>query len=234
MNNSHYLKVVGLIAISFSLSVPVLPSHGLPSFFTFSVKEVLQHNLDCDLVLGINWVGLRCAAMSDGLVDFPVTSPECCQNPFIGYCESLCAVCLKLLMPNSQLHRKPSLSTHSPSKWPLAFDNFDISSSKKPATKQNKSGNSSGTSHKLWRSLKNCWYQTQLSFVLMRLCNYSTQFMYCFHLDLIKFVQIITLKGCGICCLAAIPALFHASFTPLQPCMIQHITHAHYLNPRTW
>ena len=62
------------------ISVPALPSHGLPSFFTSSVEVILQHNLDCNLVLGMNWVGLCCTAMSDGLVDFPTTSPECCQN----------------------------------------------------------------------------------------------------------------------------------------------------------
>ena len=87
MNNFHYLKVVGLIAIYFSLSVPV------PSFFTFTVKEVLQHNLDCDLVLGIKlgWLALCCNVRWFG--GLPCNS---CQNPFIGYCESLCAICLKL------------------------------------------------------------------------------------------------------------------------------------------
>ena len=55
-------------------------------------------------------------------------------------------------IPSSCPYPKPknSPSTPSPSKQPLAFDNFDISpSKKKSATKQNKAGSSSSTSHKL-------------------------------------------------------------------------------------
>ena len=81
---------------------------------------------------------------------------------------------LIFLPPVPILNPKNSPSTPSPSKQPLAFDNFDISPSKKEsATKQNKAGSSSSTSHKLWRSLKNHWYQTQLQIFILkgsRLC----------------------------------------------------------------
>ena len=67
--NSSYFAII---------SVPYLPAHGLPSLFISSIKLSLGFDLECDLVLGINWIGLGWVAMLDGLVDFHPSSPECC------------------------------------------------------------------------------------------------------------------------------------------------------------
>lgn len=54
------------------ISVPALPST-----FTSSIEVSLDPSLDCDLVLGMNWIGLCRVAMSDGMVEFDPMSPEC-------------------------------------------------------------------------------------------------------------------------------------------------------------
>ena len=61
---------------SVTISVPALPSHVLPSIFTSSIEVSLVQELDCDLVLVMNWTGLCCIALVDG-VEFHPVSPEC-------------------------------------------------------------------------------------------------------------------------------------------------------------
>ena len=58
------------------ISVPALPSCNLPSFFTSVVDVTIDDSLICEVVLGMNWVGLCRAAMMGGLVEFPDSSPE--------------------------------------------------------------------------------------------------------------------------------------------------------------
>lgn len=62
-----------------TLSVPALPSQGLPSSFTSVCEFFLGQDLNCDIVLGMNWIGLCRAAMMDGLVEFHPSSSECYQ-----------------------------------------------------------------------------------------------------------------------------------------------------------
>ena len=58
------------------ISVPALPSRKLPSIFTSVVDVTIDDSLICEVVLGMNWVGLCRAAMMGGLVEFLDSSPE--------------------------------------------------------------------------------------------------------------------------------------------------------------
>ena len=62
-----------------TLSVPTLPSQGLPSSFTSVCEFSLGQDINCDIVLGMNRIGLCHAAMMDGLVEFHPSSSECYQ-----------------------------------------------------------------------------------------------------------------------------------------------------------
>ena len=44
----------------------MLPSQGLPLSFISFIEVSLDPKLDCDLVLGMDWVGLCCDVMLDG------------------------------------------------------------------------------------------------------------------------------------------------------------------------
>ena len=65
------------MSYSATISVLALLASRLPSIFT-SVKLLLGYDLDCDLVLGMNWIGLCRVVILDGSVDFLPSSPECC------------------------------------------------------------------------------------------------------------------------------------------------------------
>ena len=54
----------------------MLPSQGLPLSFISSIEVSLDPILDCDLVLGMDWIGLCCDVMLDGIVEFDSMSPE--------------------------------------------------------------------------------------------------------------------------------------------------------------
>ena len=62
-----------------TLLVPTLPSQKLPSRFTSICKIFIGHNLNHDIVLGMNWIGLCHVVMVDGLVEFHPSSSECNQ-----------------------------------------------------------------------------------------------------------------------------------------------------------
>ena len=60
----------------------MLPLQGLPLSFISSIEVSLDPILDCDLVLGMDWVGVCHVAMLDGRVEFHSMSPEWVNDEF--------------------------------------------------------------------------------------------------------------------------------------------------------